>query len=279
MLIIASITFREVLRKKVLLLTSLLSLAFLSLYGLGVYHANKSFDGTEAQMIKMAVVPQLFSMGLYFGNFIIAFLAIFSAVGAISTEVENGIMHAVLSRPIRRREVVLGKFIGYGTMLILGAAVFFIAISLIISVITGYYIPVKSSIIALTLFCFQPLLLLALALLGTVFLSTLANGVALFSLYAVGVIGGILEQIGYFVKNITLKNLGIISSLVIPTDAIYRKIIHIVMSASNLPLLTMQQLGPFGSQAEPSGLMIGYSVFYLLVTLVLAVYIFNRRDV
>ena len=277
MITIAAITFREVLRKRVLLLTLLLAAAFFALYGTGLYHANKNLH-TAPPMIKDVLVPQLYFVGLYFGNFIMAFLAIFSSVGAISTEVENGTMHAILSRPIRRSEIVLGKFLGFAGLLVIGAAVFFVTVTVLVTGITGFHLPIQDLLTALILFCFHPLILLALSTLGTTFLPTLSNGVALFSMYAVGVIGGIVEQIGSISRSVTLTNIGIISSLVIPTDVMYRKIINVVAKAANSPLNVMQ-MGPFGSQSEPSFWMTVYSVVYLLGVLAMAVYIFNRRDV
>ena len=277
MITIAAITFREVLRKRVLLLTLLWAAAFFALYGTGVYHANKNLHNASP-MLKNVLVPQLYFVGLYFGNFIMAFLAIFSSVGAISTEVENGTMHAILSRPIRRSEIVLGKFLGFASMLAIGSAVFFVTVTLLVAYITGFHLPCYDLLIALALFCFQPLILLALATLGTTFLPTLSNGVALFSLYAVGVIGGMIEQIGSLARSVTLTNIGLISSLIIPTDAMYRKLTNVVAKAANSPLSVMQ-MGPFGSQAEPSFWMTAYSIVYLLAVLAIAVYVFNRRDV
>ena len=277
MITIAAITFQEVLRKKVLLLTLFLAAAFFALYGTGVYHANKDLH-YASPMLKNVILPQLYFIGLYFGNFIIAFLAIFSSVGAISAEVENGTMHAILSRPIHRREIVLGKFSGFASMLVIGSVVFFVTITWLVSYITGFQLSAQDLLAALALFSFQPLILLALATLGTTFLPTLSNGVALFSVYSVGVVGGIIEQIGTMTRSVTLTNIGIASSLVIPTDAMYRKLTNIVAKASNSPLSVMQ-LGPFGSQSEPSFWMTVYSVVYLLVVLYAAVVVFNRRDV
>ncbi|ACV62661.1 hypothetical protein Dtox_1808 [Desulfofarcimen acetoxidans DSM 771] len=277
MITIAAITFREVLRKKVLLTTLLLAVAFFALYGTGLYHVNKDYHSAPT-MLKNVLMPQLYLVGLYFGNFIIAFLAIFSSVGTISTEVENGTMHAILSRPISRSHIVLGKFGGYAGMLTVGAAVFFAAVTLLINIITGFHLPNAALLVALALFCFQPLLLLALAVMGTTFLPTLSNGVALFSLYAVGTIGGIIEQIGNMARSETLTNIGIVSSLLIPTDAMYRKLTCVIAQAANSPLISTQ-MGPFGSQSEPSHWMIVYSICYFMSVLLIAVLVFSRRDV
>ena len=49
-------------------------------------------------------------MGMYVAGFIIAFLSIFASVGAISSEIEQGSYLAVVSKPIHRFEMVLGRW-------------------------------------------------------------------------------------------------------------------------------------------------------------------------
>ena len=61
----------------------------------------------------------------------------------------------------------------------------------------------------------------SLALLGTTRLPTIANGILIFALFAMGLIGGIVEQLGSVLDNAAMVNIGIISSLVIPSRAIF----------------------------------------------------------
>ena len=65
-------------------------------------------------------------------------------------------------------------------------------------------------------------LLLTAGLLGSSFLPTLANAVVLFSLFGLAWLGGIVEFIGQAVANQTLVNLGVVVSLVFPSDAVWR---------------------------------------------------------
>jgi hypothetical protein len=97
-------------------------------------------------------------------------------------------------------------------------------------------------------------------------------------LYAVGVVGGMLEQIGHLAQSQVLVNIGIASSLVMPADAIYRKIVYALLSAPGVSFSSLM-MGPFGSASEPSVWMLVYTGLYVLFFLSMAMRIFARRDI
>lgn len=275
MLTMALLTFKEMVRRRILLVTIVLAAVFLTLYGTGVYYGFKDMSAHPGPM-KALIAPMFLSIGLYFGSFIIAFLAVMAAVGAVSGEIENGTIHAIVPRPVRRSEIILGKFWGYGLMLSAFAALFYVAVLLIVHFNTGMSVPIKAG--AIGLFCLQPVILLAVTLFGTTFLSTLANGIGVFMLYAVGVVGGMLEQIGHLASSKVLVNIGIVSSLAMPADAIYRKIVYTLLSTPGASVSSLM-MGPFGSNSEPSVWMLVYTGLYILGFLVLAVKVFSKRDI
>ena len=276
MLTIATLTFKEMLRKRILLIGALLTMAFLVLYGVALHYAGKELVRTGNPLIRLAVSSQLLSAGLYFSSFILAFLSIFSAVGTISGEIENGTLQAIVPKPIPRQDIVLGKFLGYGCILAIYAGLLLSAV-----VIAGRVFletPASLELRALGLFALEPLLLLALTLLGTTLLSTLANGVTMVMLFVVGMVGGLVEQIGAMVKSSSMVNIGIATSLIMPADSIYRKATATLFGdAGNL--LSASQLGPFSAASTPSLWMIVYAVIYLFATLSLAVRAFAKRDI
>jgi Cu-processing system permease protein len=116
------------------------------------------------------------------------------------------------------------------------------------------------------------------SLLGGAMLSTLANGVLVFGLYGVAFIGGWIEQIGSFFSNQvagkTAINIGIITSLIMPSEALWRRAAHELQS----PLVAALGISPFSSGTYPSLVMIFYAVFYIALAFALAVRQFNRRD-
>ncbi len=280
MLTIAILTWREGLRRKLLAAAVLLTILFLGLYGLGLYYASKEIladTSPMSQLQREIVISQLVSVGIYFGSFIVSLLAIFSSAGTVSSEIEGGTVYAMLARPIKRVDFILGKLLGHGCLLVLFAAFFLSALSAIVYCITGFM--VNGIYPALGLFCLQPLVLLSVAALGSVIFPTLANGIIVFMIYAIAVVGGIVEQFGWIINSAAMIRIGIISSLIMPADALYRKIVHILLSFSGGSSLNFTQMGPFGSISEPSTQMLVYTAFYIIAAVFLAACLFRRKDI
>ena len=282
MLIIAGLTFREALRKKALLLAAMLTITFLAIFGTALHFVFREVVGgdgpfdLDGRMWRTVMGLQLMSFGVYLASFITAFLAIFSSVGTISSEIDSGVIHAIVTKPLRRSSVVFGKFLGHVFLLVPYSAFFFGSLAALI-----YW---KAGIIpgslgdALALFCFQPVLILGVSMLGSAVSSTLANGTFLSMLYGIALVGGMVEQVGAMIRSQTLVNLGIVTSLLMPADAIYRRI-SAVMAASAGGGLVRVDMGPFGAASVPSDWMMVYAAAYLAACLVCCLYLFQRRDI
>jgi len=280
LLTIAILTWREVLRRKLLAAAVILTILFLGLYGLGLYYASKEVLASASplpQLQREIFINQLVSVGIYFGSFIVSLLAIFSSAGTVSSEIEGGTVYAVLARPIKRVDFILGKLLGHGCLLVLFAAFFLGVLSAIVYYITGFM--VNGIYPALGLFCLQPLVLLCVAALGSVLFPTLANGIIVFMIYAISVVGGMVEQFGWIIGSATMVKIGIISSLIMPADALYRKIVHILLSFSGGSSLSFTQMGPFGCMSEPSAQMLVYTVLYIIAAIFLAACLFRKKDI
>lgn len=288
----ALFTFREAWRKKVALVAGILTLAFLIMYGTGLHFitrdmvntANPAATATSYYAMMHSIL--LFVLGIYLGSFLVAGLAILAAVGSVAGEIENGTLYTLAVRPLTRRDLLLGKYFGLAAMLVLYAALFFLALAGLVRWQTGLVIP--GLLPALGLFILEPLVLLAVTMLGTTRLSTLGNGVLAFALYAIAVVGGMMEQIGALMENTTATiYTGVITSLLLPADAVYRRLVATVVdrlpvgNGQDIPrfMSPHSALGPFGSQSTPSDWMLLYTVAYIVILLALAVYSFKRRDI
>ena len=110
-------------------------------------------------------------------------------------------------------------------------------------------------------------------LFGTWF-STLTSGVVTLGLLGVAFMGGWLEQMSGFTEGSRLAMVGILSSLIMPSEAIWRRAAFEMES----PLSGALQFSPFADVSIPSGGMIVYACVYSLIVLGIAVYHFNERD-
>ena len=273
--LIAFFTLREALRRRVVLAAALLTLGYLVLYGVGVWFGYRDLqdDAASRPGLTEAVVSLMLVGGLWSLNFIASMLAVFLSVGALSGEVDQGTLHAIAARPVRRSEIVLGKFVGFTLMLAVFIGVSASAMILVVAVITGEV--VGSSWSSPFLMLLASILLIGLALAGSSRLSPLPNGVIVFTLFATGLIGGVIEQIGDVLENAVMFNIGIFSSVVIPTRVIWD------MASAQLAtggFASELSAGPFGASNPPSGWMLLIAGLHLALTLWFAVRSFNRRD-
>ena len=121
----------------------------------------------------------------------------------------------------------------------------------------------------------ESVLLLNLTFLSGTFFSTLTNGVIALGLHGVAFLGGWVEQFGTLSGNPRVSNIGVLASLIMPTESMWRR----AASEMQPPLVgAIGALSPFGGGATPSGLMVAYATIYGTVTLVLALRRFGRRD-
>src|SRR5258708_5983136 len=76
--------------------------------------------------------------GLYIVNLLSGFMALFLSVGAISAEIDAGTLHALLARPMRRSQFLLGRWLAYALMI----SVYVVAMGslvLIVAAVFGEY--------------------------------------------------------------------------------------------------------------------------------------------
>jgi ABC-type transport system involved in multi-copper enzyme maturation permease subunit len=87
-------------------------------------------------------------------------------------------------------------------------------------------------------------------------------------------IGAWVEQIGALLQSNASIRIGIITSLILPVEALWRRASYVMQ-----PSLTRQlSITPFSTSSVPSTAMVIYAFFYMSVALVLAMYVFSRRD-
>ena len=287
---ISKLTFKEILSKRIFLITMIMTLVFLVLYGTGIYFAGKEapaagandIQGTEVFMLQQFISSQLLGAGLYFASFITALLAILSSVSTISGEVSSHQIDTWLMRPISRTQFVLGKFIGLALLLVAYAVVIFFSILFIHQGVGADWMMLDISpmqmLKAVSVFAIQPFVLIAFGLLLSTRMTTLNAGIVTIIMYGASFIGGFMEQLGAVMEKATLVNIGIIMSLVFPVDSMYRKMTVFLFDTADNPL-SMAQGGMFTSVSTPSNAMIGYAVLYGAIVVLLSIYSFKKRDV
>ncbi len=273
-LIIAQLTIQETQRRRILWIALVLAIAFVAFFAVAFHYIyqdveQSGLDSDNGQF----VVGTLLAAGLYAINFLVIVTTVVTSVTAVSEEIESHTIEALLTKPLRRWELILGKWVGFAVMLLVYVVILSGGIILFVNWRTGYTI--QNVLPGFSLMVLQGLLVLSLTMAGGTRLSSLANGVLAFMLYGLAFLGGWVEQIGAMLRNETAVDIGIVTSLIMPTEILWKRALTLFQPQfANLPMLA----GPFAVMSQPSDLMMGYAVFYMLALLGLAMWSFSRRD-
>jgi ABC-type transport system involved in multi-copper enzyme maturation permease subunit len=273
---IARLTFLEARMRKMLWAILLLGAAFLVLYAVGFHliyaDIREYLPSGGARLLEPL---NFFVMaGMYAINFLVVMLAVLTSVDAIAGEIASGAIQTVVTKPLRRWQVVIGKWLGLALMLSVFAVVMCAALLLIVRLDAGY--APNHPIPAIGLIVLEGLVVLTLSIMGGTRLSTLTNGVVVFMLYGLAFIAGWIEQIGSMLRSDAAVHIGIVVSLIMPSEAMWKRAAYLMQP----PFL--RELGlsatPFGAASAPSDLMVIYTVFYMVIALAVAVRWFGNRD-
>ncbi|MHA6531950.1 ABC transporter permease subunit [Paenibacillus sp. BAC0078] len=293
MRIIMEMTWRELLRKKVMLMTLLMTAAFLlafwfvasTLGASGAPQRTGIANGDNLiESFSRGVV--ILSIGYFFGAFVLAFLAIFSSFSAIAGEAEQGVMQALLPRPLPRWKWYLGRWLGYVTLGILYALLLFAAILLIADAHAAIPRDGASLVQAFLLFASVVPLLISLSMLGSGLFSAIGNGVFMTMLYGAGWIGGMIDNLssslGLKEEALhTLHNLTGIMSLLMPADGLQRKMTAKLFNLSEISSMINMNLSSFpllDVSSSPTNSFVFYAMLYTIIVFMIGMLRFQRKD-
>lgn len=271
--LIARITFREAARRKILWTALLAAVAFLALFGTGMHFQVRDphFKRIPA-IVRYQALSSILQIGFYAIDLLAVLMTVLTSVDSISGEIASSTIHAVASKPIHRWQLLLGKWLGFAAMIAVYVVLVFSGV-----VAVGYFIGgvhPRGSFEGAALVYLECLLVLTLTFLfGTMF-STLTNGVIVLGLHGIAFIGGWLEQIGSVTDSSRLITLGILSSVIMPSEAIWRRASYVMQTSIARTL----DFSPFATRSAPNTTMMLYAAIYLLLALAAALYRFHQRD-
>jgi Cu-processing system permease protein len=276
---------RESLRRKVLPIVLLLTAAFLSLYALGIYKAYETIKPFQTETIGASEVPvdarllfsaTLFGLSMFATLFLATVLAIFFTHAAVRGDAERGLLQPLVVRPVGRTAVLGGRFAAAALSCALYVGVVYTAALLITNAVTGWW-PDRIVQPAVELAA-AVAVLVALSLLGSIFLSAIANGIAVFMIFGAGLVAGLLGQIGEALGSESLKTIAQVSSWALPFEALYQDALNAITAETEGFTRAALTLGPFGG-AQAAGVWLApYVLAYLAVVALVAVWGFRRKD-
>ena len=285
MLVIAGYALQESLRRRVLPIVLVLTAAFLGLYGFGIYKAWETIDpfqketiGASNVLIDQGVLfsATLFGLSMFGTLFLATVLAIFFAHAVVRGDAERGLLQPLVVRPVGRTSLLAGRFAGAAAVCALYVALVYLA-AVLITGITGDWWPDEAVGPGVGL-VLAVVVIAAISLLGSIFLTSTANGIAVFMLFGAGLAAGLLGQIGDALAVQTLEDVAKVSSWLLPFEALYQAGLHGLTSETSGITGVIVQLGPFGGAERAGAGLWVWTAAYLALVGAGARLAFGRRD-
>jgi Cu-processing system permease protein len=276
--IIAVYALQEAIRRRIFLVVLVLTAVYLALYWLG---ADTAFD--EVSQFDRGPIEEreltggtLFGLSMFGTLFLGSVLAAFLTLGVVRGDAERGLLQPLVVRPVGRSALLIGRFLGAAAVCV----PYVLAVYTVCALITrtaGDWWPDQFLRPGLQL-AVGVLVIAVLGLLGSVFLSATANGIAIFMVFGAGLVAGLLGQIGEALNSETLQTVAQRTSWALPFEALYQDALFRITSESRGFTGLAIQLGPFGgSQAGGTNLPL-WVIAYFAAVLTATLAAFSRKD-
>jgi Cu-processing system permease protein len=278
MLVIARLALQEAVRRRVLAVVGVLTLASGALYLVGCITLRNELSGQpqferggQLEPIVPATLLGLASFGVLFLGSV---LAVFLAAGAVRGDVDRGLVQPLVVRPVGRGVYLAGRAVAAATI----AGGFVLVVSALVTLVTdlifsnlppGAWTVIPPLVVAVCVVTMMTLVVSSL-------MSTVATGISVLMAYGAGLIAGLLGQLARTFTSHTLADIANAVSYLLPFEALYRDALSRLSPAG--PLGQIVELGPLGgAQGGGVGLWV-YSLAYLCACAALAAWIFARSD-
>ena len=276
---VAVYALRESTRRRVFVVVLILTASFLVLYAVGT---EAAFDVAEETPAGFSLDDQvltgstLLGLAMFTTLFLGCVLAVFLTLGAVRGDAERGLLQPLVVRPVGRSTLLLGRFVAAaGVCAVYVATVY--GGALVITGLAGDWWPDHPVTPGLGLVA-GVIVIAGLSLLGSVFLSATANGIAVFMVFGAGLAAGLLGQIGDALSVDSLETVAEVTSWLLPFEALYQAGLNDLTSEVSGATGVIVRLGPFGGAQEGSALLWLWTAVYLGLVGAAARAAFARRD-
>ncbi|MGH2916056.1 MAG: ABC transporter permease subunit [Solirubrobacteraceae bacterium] len=273
---IAVLTVTEAVRRRLLLAFAAITVVLVGLSAWGFDRLGHSHSITSGE--SHLAVPDALILFMFMFSFVVALSASAIAAPAISSEVESGVLMTVVTRPVRRAEVLCGKWLGLAALLA-GYAAVVCALEFVVVDWASGYVPPDPVLAGLCLFG-EGALLLTLALALSTRMPVIAAGVVGVAAFGAGWLAGVVGTLGANLNIGALSTVGQVGHLLMPTDGLWHAAIYYLQPSSLLagPLADRAKGNPFYAQGGPSWPYLLWVAGWLVIVLIAGVASFERRE-
>lgn len=276
--VIVGYAVRESVRRRVFAVVLVLTLAFLVLYGLGVWRALEEVDQVRVRDVDSDVLTSATLMGLsMFGTlFLGTVLAVFLTLGVVRGDAERGLLQPLVVRPVPRQTLIAARLGAAAVVSAVYVGMVYASTMVITGAQSGWWPdqPVRAGF----LLAGAVVVVTAISVLGAVLFTATANGIAVFMVFGAGLVGGLLGQVAEAIDSSTLQQVSDVTTWALPFEALYQAALHAITADASGLTEVVVRLGPFGGASAGGVGLVGWSLVYFAAVVVAAMALFSRRD-
>src|SRR5437899_6207801 len=282
--VFARLTVQEASRRRLLLALLVLTLLVVGFSAWGFHKITTvtRADGTLLPPPQVTLISsQLLIVVTFMYSGVLALSAAVVAGPLISSEVESGLLLSMLARPVRRSEVVIGKWLGLAVLVALYAAGSAFLELTAVNWATGYLPPHPVELVLYV--AAEGLALLSLGLVLSTRLSGITGGVIALVAWLMAWIAGVVGDIGIGLQNQAIENVGTVSHLILPTDGLWRGAVFAMEPDAVLATLraagTVGRANPFSAVDPPPNAFLAWVVVWFALMLTFSIWSFRTREI
>ncbi len=282
MIVIARLTVHELVRRRVVWVLAALTIGSVALVGWGLDRlVDLAREGGSGELEIRIGVSQVLTLVAFMFSFVLAMTAAFIGAPAIGGDLESGVAYAILARPLRRAEVLLGRWLGSALVVVAYAVASGLLAIGVAAFVSGYGPPEPA--LAVAFLAGEALVLLTLTLaLGSVLPSIAAGAIAVVG-FGLGWMAGVLAGVATALGVTALGSVAEVSRWLMPSDGLWRGVIYgleppliVLIAAGRAPALA--NANPFYASNPPPLAFVAWSVVWIALVLGAATWWFERRD-
>ena len=282
MITIAALTVRELFRRRVIYVLAALTILSVGLVGWGLDRIVDLARQNEQPELNIRIgVSQVLILIAFMFSFVLAMTAAFVGAPAVGGDLESGVAYAILARPLRRADVVVGRWLGSAVVVVaytIASGLLAIGVAVVVS---GFGPP--EPLLAVAFLSGEVLVLLTLTLaLGSVLPAIAAGAIAVVG-FGLGWMAGVLAGVAAALGVEGLRGIAEASRWILPTDGLWRGVIYglepplvVLIAAGRAPNLA--NANPFYATEPPALAFVIWSIVWMVLVLGAATWWFERRD-
>ena len=282
MITIAALTVRELFRRRVVYVLAALTILSVVLVGWGLDRlVDLARDNGSGELEIQIGVSQVLILIAFMFSFVLAMTAAFVGAPAVGGDLESGVAYAILARPLRRAELIVGRWLGSAVVVVaytIASGLLAIGVAVLVS---GYGPP--DPLLAVAFLAGEVLVLLTLTLaLGSVLPAIAAGAIAVVG-FGLGWMAGVLAGVAAALGVEGLRGVAEASRWILPTDGLWRGVIYglepplvALIAAGRAPALA--NANPFYATETPAPIFVIWSIVWMALVVGAATWWFERRD-